>query len=134
MWLLNATPQHKKVVTNVFLLKLLCGYRMPTCQGKVLNIFKLSFRPTLPIGVNAKGWTQIKHFYWLNHWNQPPKGFTIGVKAENENIFKNLPLYGPQLSPRHKKDAYQLNLEGQFATLGPMFWYNNKILLFWWNS
>jgi hypothetical protein len=49
-----------------------------------------------------------------------PKGFTIGVKAENENILKILPLYGPDLSPRQKKDAYQLNLEGQFATLGPM--------------
>jgi hypothetical protein len=46
------------------------------------------------------------------------KGFTLGVKAKIENIFKNLPLYGPDLTPRHQKIKIPLNLRGQFATLG----------------
>jgi hypothetical protein len=37
-----------------------------------------------------------------------PKGFTLGVKAENKNNFFNLSLYGLDLASRHKKDTFQL--------------------------
>jgi hypothetical protein len=80
-----------------------------TCQGKVSNIFKLSLGPLyFTIGVNAK--VELKSSIPIGSITEiSSKGFTIGVKAENENIFFfNLPLYGPDLSPRPKKDTYQL--------------------------
>ncbi len=57
-----------------------------------------------------------------------PKGFTLGVKAENDF---NLTLYGPGLAPRLKK--YTSQLERPICNPGGQC-YNNKILLFWWNS
>jgi len=85
MWLLIAT-QHKKVVTNVFLLKLmqLLNANMP--GKKVSNIFKLSLGPLYPIGVHAK--VELKSSIPIGSITEiSPTGFTIGVKAENEKPF-----------------------------------------------
>jgi hypothetical protein len=46
-----------------------------------------------------------------------PKGFTLVIKVEKENIFKNLIFYGPDFVSRQKKKI-PINLGGQFATLG----------------
>ncbi len=47
-----------------------------------------------------------------------PKGFTLGIMAENFNYF-NLPLYGLDLAPRQQqKKKEPINLGGWFATFG----------------
>jgi hypothetical protein len=45
----------------------------------------MEFKSNIPIGVIIK----------VNF-----KGFTLWIKAENENIFFNLTLYGPDLAPK----------------------------------
>jgi hypothetical protein len=45
-----------------------------------------------------------------------PKGLTLGVKAEKENIFCNLSLYGPNLAQEGIKRII-INIVGQFAAL-----------------
>lgn len=57
-------------------------------------------------------------------------GFTLGVKAGKENHFFNLPLYGADLTPKEKKDTYQLG-RPIYNLWDQCYW--NKILLFWWN-
>ncbi len=42
---------------------------------------------SLHIKSQGQGWTQIKHFYWCNHWNQP-YGFTLGIKVEKDFFLK----------------------------------------------
>jgi len=54
---------------------------------------KVGFKSRIPIGAI----TEIT-----------PKGFTLGVKAEKENIFLNLSIYDLDLASRHKKDTFQL--------------------------
>ncbi len=83
----------------------------------------------LCIGSQGQSSAQIKLNIPISAFTEiSPKGFTLGVKAENDF---NLPLCGLDLAPRLKKDTYQLerpicNPQDQC--------YNNKILLFWWNS
>jgi hypothetical protein len=50
--------------------------------------------------------------------------FTLGVKAEKENNFFNLPLYGPWSRPQGQKkkikDIYKQTWEANFQLWGPM--------------
>ncbi len=120
MWLLNAT-QHKKVVTNVFLLKLmqLLNANMP--GKKVSNIFKFSLGPLYPIGVHAK--VELKSSIPIGSITEiSPKGFTIGVKAENEKLFFfNLSLYGPDFVPKAEK-GYLSTWKANLQPLSQCWW------------
>jgi hypothetical protein len=75
--------------------------------------FSRRLRP-LYIASQGQAWTQIKHFYWCNQWNQP-QGLYIRSKSEIENNFFNLPLHGPDLTQGRKRILIKFG--GQFATL-----------------
>jgi hypothetical protein len=46
-----------------------------------------------------------------------PKGFTLRVKVEKDNIFKNLPLLWPLLGPKVEGYLSSWETNSQFATL-----------------
>jgi hypothetical protein len=101
-------------------------FELQTCHS--MHLRKWQTRHTYaPLYTRSQGqWsTEIEHSYWCKSWNQLPKGFTLGVKAEIEKKLFNLPpttninakLYGLVLAPKAEK-RIPSNLRGQFATLG----------------
>ncbi len=68
--------------------------------GKSEQHIQVILRPTLPIGVHAKVELKSSNFYWAQSLKSAPRGFTIGVKAENENIFFKFITSWPSLVPK----------------------------------